>query len=134
MNRRPAHFRAAFAPLFLVLALIGIGVRAPIPDGYMPSADNGGWMSVQICSGVHPGYLEINLDTGETRQPGTPDPERAGEPCTFAFAAPAIAQVSAVSIPVPDGVADPVRPRRTRLVLRRTNAPSAGNRDPPALI
>lgn len=133
MNRSFAHLRAALAPLFLVLALLGTGTRALTPDGYMPSAD-GGWLSVRICSGIEPAFLEINLETGETRAPNAPDHDRDGAPCAFSAGTTPVLTAEAGALPLPavsgsasPAIAQPAAPDTIR------QSPS-GNRDPPRLI
>lgn len=133
MNRPFANLRAALAPLFLVLALMGTGTRALTPDGYMPSAE-GGWLSVRICSGIEPTFLEINLETGETRAPNAPDHDRDGAPCAFSVGTTPALAVDTQDLPLPSlaGTADiaPLQPAAPDTIRIRP----AGNRDPPRLI
>ena len=133
MNRPFANLRAALAPLFLVLALLGAGTRALTPDGYMPSTD-GGWLSVRICSGIEPTFLEINLETGETRAPNAPDHDREGAPCAFSAGTTPVltAEASVLSQPAVSGSASPAIPQPT--APDTLHQSPAGNRDPPRLI
>lgn len=133
MNRPFANLRAALAPLFLVLALLGAGTRALTPDGYMPSVD-GGWLSVRICSGIEPVFLEINLETGETRAPNAPDHDREGAPCAFSAGTTPVLSAETGGLPLPavSGSASPAIPQPDAPDTLRLRP--AGNRDPPRLI
>lgn len=133
MNRPFANLRAALAPLFLVLALLGTGTRALTPDGYMPSTD-GGWLSVRICSGIEPTFLEINLETGETRTPNAPNHDRDGAPCAFSAGTTPVLTTDASVLPLPavSGSASPAIPQPAAPDTIRLRP--AGNRDPPRLI
>ena len=68
---------------FLVLALVAMLVRAMTPAGYMVSADEEGWLQVEICSTNSSHITWFNPATGETSDAPDDAPEPIEAPCAF---------------------------------------------------
>jgi hypothetical protein len=124
------------------LALLGLLVRAIVPDGYMiASAETaaGRIAVIEMCSETGAPAMAINLDTGETvdlpSDSKSPDHDPAKKPCVFAAAPHVAAAVSDIGpivhlMPVDVGfsVAPDLRPGRG---IAAPPPPATG---PPSLI
>lgn len=74
--------------LLWLLAALALCVRAAVPSGWMPVADQGG-IRIEICSGAGPMAMVLERDGSlhEERGPASPTPR---DPCPFGTA-PAMA-------------------------------------------
>ncbi|MBL8544293.1 MAG: hypothetical protein JNJ63_10855 [Hyphomonadaceae bacterium] len=131
---RSAHKR--FAPVWALLALVAISVRALVPAGYMlaPSAQAGG-MAVTICTAQ--GAVDVVLDPagGEHKQKNDSQQRSADAPCVFAGAAPLAAPDAAIALAAPALPSAPVDYVFAALAPGRgLAAPPPPSTGPPILI
>ena len=125
-----------FAPVWALLALAAISVRALVPAGYMlaPSAHTSG-MVVTICTAQ--GAVDVVLDpaSGEHKQKNDTQQRSADAPCVFAAAAPLAAPDAAIALAAPAITSAPVEYTFAQLAPGRgLAAPPPPSTGPPTLI
>ena len=68
---------------FLVLALVVMLVRAMMPTGHMVSANEDGWLQIEICHASASPITWFNPETGETSDTPDDESEQIEPPCAF---------------------------------------------------
>lgn len=88
-----------------LLAVLALCVRAAVPSGWMPVADQGG-IRIEICSGAGPMALVLERDGSlhEERAPATPAPR---DPCPFGTAPAMAADLPPVILLAPPPLTEP---------------------------
>ncbi len=125
-----------FAPVWALLALVAISVRALVPAGYMlaPSAHADG-VVVTICTAQ--GAVDVVLDPAGAghKQKNDTQQRNADAPCVFAGAAPLAAPDAAIALAAPAVASASVEYVFAQLAPGRgLAAPPPPSTGPPTLI
>lgn len=129
MTRNARHYPA----LLRLLAALALCVRAAVPSGWMPVADQGG-IRIEICSGAGPMAMVLERDGSlhEEREPNAPPPR---DPCPFGTAPAMAADLPQSAVLAPPPLTEPQEHARATafaaLPFTRSVKPPA--RGPPRL-
>jgi len=101
VTRNARHYPA----LLWLLAALALCVRAAVPSGWMPVADQGG-IRIEICSGAGPMAMVLERDGSlhEERGPASPTPR---DPCPFGTAPAMAADLPSVIAMAPPPLSEP---------------------------
>ena len=89
-----------FPGMLWLLAALALCIRAAVPAGWMPVADQGG-IRIEICSGSGPMAMVLERD-GSMHEEGAPQSPPLRDPCPFGTAPAMAADLPpAIALPAP---------------------------------